>query len=220
MSYGEQLNTDERMIERPYLMENIADNVLMAVDSSEIASDSEKSILAANPPSVYSKLGHLPEASRRIVLDILSGRPIDSTDHRATRIAQASLVGTLELEQQEVLASFQRINEAVSNEPEFKDETDNIKISNCYAALHEIITSPERSFSHPLAACVGLPPDWFFPAKGEITSETKRVCFNCPVKDPCLDFALEKKITMGIWGGLTNYAREELRNEQNKQQAS
>lgn len=60
------------------------------------------------------------------------------------------------------------------------------------------------------AACRTADPDLWFPDKGDHGDEAKRVCNGtdttnpCPVREPCLDYALRHKIVHGIWGGL-NY---------------
>lgn len=52
-------------------------------------------------------------------------------------------------------------------------------------------------------ACRGADPDLWFPesAKPEAFVEAKRICAQCPVKDPCLEYALETKQQHGVWGG-------------------
>ncbi len=56
------------------------------------------------------------------------------------------------------------------------------------------------------AACRFLETDLFFPigktggAVGEI-QQAKAVCASCPVRRPCLAFALDTHQGYGIWGG-------------------
>jgi len=38
----------------------------------------------------------------------------------------------------------------------------------------------------------------------------KQICALCPVRDLCLEYALEAKEEYGIWGGLTTRERQEL----------
>lgn len=57
------------------------------------------------------------------------------------------------------------------------------------------------------AACRGMNPDLFFPARGEETRQAKKVCARCPVREECLDFALENAEKFGIWGGLSERER-------------
>lgn len=58
------------------------------------------------------------------------------------------------------------------------------------------------------AACVGQ-GDLMFGPPAELSTEmarreaeAKRVCARCPVKDPCLDYALEIRSPHGVWGGV------------------
>jgi len=37
------------------------------------------------------------------------------------------------------------------------------------------------------------------------------MCLRCPIKEQCLDYALEAKEMSGIWGGLTYRERLELK---------
>lgn len=216
MSSGEQTKPDDEMIQSNFVMENIADGVLAAVDSSEITSVSDEYLQSESQTSVYSKLGRMSKASQRIVLEILNGCPSDSTDIKATRIARASLADTQELNQPEVMASFQRLNEDMRNKLREGDEND-IRINNCYEAIYEALTSAGASFDHPLAACKGLPSEWFFPVKGESGTKAQEICSTCPAKEPCGDFARKKNIYKGIWGGTTEYARRQFRKSKDDQ---
>jgi len=62
-----------------------------------------------------------------------------------------------------------------------------------------------------LAACRGADLDLFFPGRGESAEPARRVCAGCPVREPCLDYALRHGITHGIWGGLAERDRRALR---------
>ncbi len=61
-----------------------------------------------------------------------------------------------------------------------------------------------------LAACRGTDLDVFFPERGETAGPARQVCAACPVRQPCLDYALSNRITHGIWGGLTERERRPL----------
>jgi len=66
------------------------------------------------------------------------------------------------------------------------------------------------------AACRDIDPDLFFPigtsgpAAGQI-AEAKRVCRTCPVRTPCLGWAINHYQDYGIWGGMTEPERQALR---------
>jgi WhiB family redox-sensing transcriptional regulator len=51
----------------------------------------------------------------------------------------------------------------------------------------------------------------FFPGRGEPAEPARRICASCPVRQPCLDYALSHGIVHGIWGGLTERDRRALR---------
>jgi hypothetical protein len=46
---------------------------------------------------------------------------------------------------------------------------------------------------------------------GESAEPARRVCARCPVRQPCLDYAISHGITHGIWGGLAERDRRALR---------
>ena len=63
------------------------------------------------------------------------------------------------------------------------------------------------------AACRHADPELFFPissiGRGAAEAQqAKAVCARCPVRQPCLDFALATGQEFGIWGG---YDERELR---------
>ena len=64
------------------------------------------------------------------------------------------------------------------------------------------------------AACRGADLDLFFPGRGESAEPARRICAACPVRQPCLDYAISHGITHGIWGGLTERDRRALRSRQ------
>jgi WhiB family redox-sensing transcriptional regulator len=51
------------------------------------------------------------------------------------------------------------------------------------------------------AICPQTDPDVFFPRPGDWSRPAKRICGECDVQEICLDYALEKDIRFGIWGG-------------------
>ena len=61
------------------------------------------------------------------------------------------------------------------------------------------------------AACRGTDLDLFFPSRGESAEPARQVCARCPVRQPCLDYAISNAITHGIWGGLVERERRVLR---------
>lgn len=54
--------------------------------------------------------------------------------------------------------------------------------------------------------------DKFFPEKDDelVVAAAKNICSRCPVRNLCLDYALEFKIEHGIWGGYTERERRNI----------
>ena len=61
------------------------------------------------------------------------------------------------------------------------------------------------------AACRGADLALFFPGRGESAGLARLICASCPVRRPCLDYAIRHGITSGIWGGLADRDRRPLR---------
>lgn len=59
--------------------------------------------------------------------------------------------------------------------------------------------------------CAETDPDVFFPEQGESAKPGKRICEGCPVIGECLEFAMNHGERFGIWGGLTDRERRQLR---------
>ncbi len=60
------------------------------------------------------------------------------------------------------------------------------------------------------AYCVGLEPEVLFPDDPTDNSAAKMYCHRCPVRDECLNWALESDSREGTWGGLTEFERARL----------
>ena len=58
--------------------------------------------------------------------------------------------------------------------------------------------------------CAEKPPSLFFPSDGVGVEVAKRVCTDCPVKDRCLEYALENRIDHGVWGGTSERERRRI----------
>lgn len=63
------------------------------------------------------------------------------------------------------------------------------------------------------AACKGVDPSVFYSDTPGIDGSllAKRICGSCPVKDQCLDYALDTGELFGVWGGKTPRQRQRLR---------
>lgn len=53
------------------------------------------------------------------------------------------------------------------------------------------------------AACGYEDPEIFYPLRGQSPLPAKQICCGCPVRALCLDEALARNETDGVWGGLT-----------------
>lgn len=83
-----------------------------------------------------------------------------------------------------------------------------------------VIWSPildwDRESWRDQAACRDAAAELFFPAGssgaaiGHIRA-AQAVCRSCPVKDPCLEFALDTNQDAGVWGGKDENERRGLR---------
>ena len=69
-------------------------------------------------------------------------------------------------------------------------------------------------------ACVGLDPDVFYPPSDEEAGEAKAICASCPVREPCLEYALGNREAEGIWGGTTARERRRLLRQRRKTAAA
>lgn len=66
------------------------------------------------------------------------------------------------------------------------------------------------------AACRDTSPELFFPVGTtgpaiDQTDAAKAVCHECPVQEPCLEYALMTNQDTGIWGGTSEEERRKLR---------
>ncbi|GAB4590070.1 WhiB family transcriptional regulator [Nocardia sp. IFM 10818] len=62
--------------------------------------------------------------------------------------------------------------------------------------------------------CAQADPDTFYPEKGGEVRHLRmalRICGDCPVRDECLEFALDNNERYGIWGGKTVKQRRKLK---------
>lgn len=69
-------------------------------------------------------------------------------------------------------------------------------------------------------ACRGLDPDVFYPPTDEEADAAKAVCAECPVREPCLEFALSTREAEGVWGGTTARERRRILRQRRKTAAA
>ena len=58
--------------------------------------------------------------------------------------------------------------------------------------------------------CRDEPPSTFFPSDGVGVEIARRICAECPVKSPCLEYALRNGIDHGVWGGTSERERRRI----------
>lgn len=69
-----------------------------------------------------------------------------------------------------------------------------------------------------MALCRDTEPDLFFPvgttgAALDQIAAAKSVCTQCAARSECLDFALDSNQDSGVWGGLSEEERRQIRRE-------
>ncbi len=58
------------------------------------------------------------------------------------------------------------------------------------------------------AICIDMPPGFFYPERShEKAAAAKAVCATCPVRQECLDEAIENNEKYGVWGGMDTTER-------------
>ncbi|MDA8399744.1 MAG: WhiB family transcriptional regulator [Actinomycetota bacterium] len=66
------------------------------------------------------------------------------------------------------------------------------------------------------AACRGIDPAVFYPASDEEAQPAKAICAQCPVRQPCLEYALVNRERDGVWGGATERERRRMVRQRRK----
>lgn len=63
-------------------------------------------------------------------------------------------------------------------------------------------------------------PSLFFPSDGVGVEVARRVCASCPVKTPCLEYALKNGIDHGVWGGASERERRRIQRRRRHEAAA
>jgi WhiB family transcriptional regulator, redox-sensing transcriptional regulator len=71
-------------------------------------------------------------------------------------------------------------------------------------------TAPQKTDWYDDAACRDADTTVFFPVSDAQAEEAKEICAICPVREACLEFAVETRQSDGVWGGLTPIERHRL----------
>lgn len=67
------------------------------------------------------------------------------------------------------------------------------------------------------AACAQVDPDMFFTDNAQLVQKAREVCFGCPVRLRCHEYAVANGETWGVWGGMT---QNQLRSRRTRRRAS
>ena len=84
--------------------------------------------------------------------------------------------------------------------------------------IDETIEEPDPQRWWESAACRGLDPEMFFPARGNSRGlrEALAVCATCPVTEPCMEEGVTGE-RWGIWGATSERERRKMRRERGRQ---
>lgn len=58
--------------------------------------------------------------------------------------------------------------------------------------------------------CKDIAPAVFFPSDGVGVDVARAICADCPVKAPCLEYALAHRVDHGVWGGCSERERRRI----------
>ncbi|MXM65506.1 WhiB family transcriptional regulator [Streptomyces sp. HUCO-GS316] len=78
-------------------------------------------------------------------------------------------------------------------------------------SMHFDTITPAHSAWQAQALCAQTGADFFFPEPGSSVREAKRICAMCEMRSACLEYALENDERFGVWGGLSEKERLQLR---------
>jgi WhiB family redox-sensing transcriptional regulator len=79
------------------------------------------------------------------------------------------------------------------------------------ALMHFEMITPADTAWQERALCAQTGADFFFPEPGSSVREAKRICGMCEMRSACLDYAMNNDERFGVWGGLSEKERLELR---------
>lgn len=58
--------------------------------------------------------------------------------------------------------------------------------------------------------CAEQHPSIFFPSDGVGVEKARKICAECPMQQPCLEYALRNRIDHGVWGGTSERQRRRI----------
>jgi WhiB family transcriptional regulator, redox-sensing transcriptional regulator len=66
-----------------------------------------------------------------------------------------------------------------------------------------------RAYGH----CAEIDPEVWFAVGAREHKFAKKICQSCPVRQQCLEYAMEAPVDYGVWGGLTERERRRFRRQ-------
>ncbi len=78
------------------------------------------------------------------------------------------------------------------------------------AMYTDTIPTPDLTWQRE-ALCAQTGAEFFFPEPGSSVREAKRICGMCEMRSACLDYALAHDERFGVWGGLSEKERLDIR---------
>lgn len=110
-------------------------------------------------------------------------------------------------------AKNQKKAPAAKNVDLFSNDPDALSLWEAAAGLYSTDGDEGELAWQADALCAQTDPEAFFPEKGGSTRDAKRVCNECPVREACLEYAMDNDERFGIWGGLSEHERRRLRKQ-------
>ncbi|TQJ56935.1 transcription factor WhiB [Streptomyces sp. SLBN-115] len=78
------------------------------------------------------------------------------------------------------------------------------------AMYTDTIPTPDLGWQRE-ALCAQTGAEFFFPEPGSSVREAKRICGMCEMRSACLEYALDNDERFGVWGGMSEKERLNLR---------
>lgn len=177
------------------------------------------------PVSGYERLKQLyADSARAFATYILTGGDcaIEQLSRKDVRSVMIALSGVQELVDDQVRERYQRANMTLINADIDSPEQLLEKLVHGRTQIGRIRNSLKTPYRHPQAACLPLSEDTeyvvdhvesFFSEDrdSEEMLAAKFLCHTCVVIDECLSHALDNKIKEGVWGGLDEWQRKQIK---------
>lgn len=84
-------------------------------------------------------------------------------------------------------------------------------MSDAHVQLPYFAEDEKDTYWRKFAKCKDMDTNKFFPQRGESVAPIKMICFGCQVRKRCAKFAIDNCIDHGVYGGLTDKERNDVR---------